>query len=79
MKLLDLKAMSQMMSISRMTLYQYIKMGMPHYRIRRKILVNPEEFQEWMQQFRKSQPTVAKDINDLVNGAMCAIKRGRAA
>ena len=60
MKLVDLKVLAQRTSLSVFTFRKYVKIGMPHYRVGRKILVNPEEFEAWFQQF-KSGPTKVRD------------------
>jgi len=51
MKLVDLKVLAKQTSLSVFTFRKYVKIGMPHYRVGRKILVNPEEFEAWFQQF----------------------------
>ena len=60
MKLVDLKGLSEKYPFSVFTCRKYVKMGMPHYRIGRKILVDIEEFEAWFQQF-KSGSTQARD------------------
>ena len=59
MKLVDLKALAELTSLSVFTCRKYVKIGMPHYRVGRKILVNPQEFETWFQQFKcgSEQPT----------------------
>jgi excisionase family DNA binding protein len=52
MKYLDLKELAEITTIPVPTLRQYIEAGLPCYRMSRKIRVKPEEFVEWMQQFR---------------------------
>lgn len=54
MKYLDLKTLAKESSLSLSTLKKFIARGLPHYNIGRKILVKPEDFDEWMEQFRKS-------------------------
>ena len=49
MKLQDLKTLSKEKSISVFTFRKFVKMGLPHFRIGRKILVNPEEFDTWFE------------------------------
>jgi hypothetical protein len=50
MKLKDLKTLSKEKSLSVFTLRKFVKKGLPHFRIGRKILVNPEEFDVWFEQ-----------------------------
>ncbi|WP_054032008.1 hypothetical protein [Desulfatitalea tepidiphila] len=65
MKLIDLKALSDQTSISIGSLRQYLKLGLPHYRVRRKILVNTEEFQAWLQQFKSSTQTDYDNLDEI--------------
>lgn len=65
MKLIDLKALSEQTSISIGSLRQYLKLGLPHYRVRRKILVNTEEFKTWLQQFKSSAQTDYDSLDEL--------------
>ena len=60
MTLVDLKGLSEKYPFSVFTLRKYVKMGMPHYRVGRKILVDLEEFESWFQQF-KSETTQTRD------------------
>ena len=60
MRLVDLKTLSEMTSLSIFTHRKYVKMGMPHFRAGRKILVNPDDFYEWFQQF-KAEPDPHRD------------------
>jgi hypothetical protein len=50
MKVQDLKTLSKEKSISVFTLRKFVKKGLPHFRIGRKILVDPEEFDAWFKQ-----------------------------
>ncbi len=45
-------------------------MGLPHYRVGRKILVNPEEFDYWLKRFKINKDTridtlLEKAVNEL--------------
>ena len=60
MRLVDLKTLSKQTVLSVYTLRKYTRMGMPHYRAGRKILVDPDEFCDWFQQF-KAQPNLHGD------------------
>lgn len=38
------------------TIRRYIRYeGLPHFRINRRILINPDEFDQWMEQHRQQQ------------------------
>jgi hypothetical protein len=47
MKCQNLKTISKEKSISVFTFRKFVKMGLPHYRLGRKILIDPEEFDAW--------------------------------
>jgi hypothetical protein len=67
MKLIDLKTLAKDVSLSVSTLRKYRGQGMPHYNVGRKILVNPEEFQAWMEARFKVTGTVASsDVDHVV-------------
>ena len=49
MEFIDLKTLQQQTSLSIYTLRRYMQQfGMPCYRVGRKILVNPDEFEKWL-------------------------------
>ena len=52
MKLIDLKTLSERTSISVFTYRKYVKFGMPHYRVGRKILVDWHEIEVWFERFK---------------------------
>jgi len=54
MKLLDLKSLAEQTSLSIYTLRKYIKEdSMPCYVVGKKYLVDPDEFKEWFEKFKK--------------------------
>ncbi len=67
MKLIDLKVLAKQTSLSVFTCRKYVKIGMPHYRVGRKILVDPKEFEEWFQQFKSGSIKVRNDLGYLVD------------
>jgi hypothetical protein len=67
MKLQNLKLISQEYSISVFTLRNFIKMGLPHYRLGRKILVNPEEFEDWFERFKVNKTFERDGLNKFVD------------
>lgn len=70
MKLENLKVLAERTSLSVFTCRKYVKMGMPHYRVGRKILVNPEEFETWFQQFKSESSQAPDNLGDLVDQAL---------
>ena len=67
MKLVDLKALSKQTSLSVSTIRKFIKLGMPHYRPDRKILVVPEEFAQWFNQFKSATGSSDNELDHLVD------------
>ena len=67
MKLVDLKGLSERTPLSVFTFRKYVKIGMPHYRVGRKILVDPEEFEAWFQQFKTGSTQVSGNLGSLVD------------
>lgn len=57
--LVDLKGLSEYVSLSVSTLRKFIARGMPHIRPGRKILVDPNEAVDWLKQF--SEPGCQED------------------
>jgi len=74
MKYQDLKALSKETSISVFTLRKFIKMGLPHFRLGRKILVNPDEFQNWFERYHKVQlEPVNLGLDQIVSNALADV------
>ena len=71
MKLQDLKTLSKEKSISVFTFRKFVKMGLPHFRLGRKILVNPEEFDTWFEmQFKVSSISHSRDLDQVVQDTL---------
>ena len=67
MKLVDLKTLSEAVSLSVSTLRKYRGQGMPHYNVGRKILVDPAEFEQWLaDNFKVSDPPPASAVDQVV-------------
>lgn len=67
MKLVDLKELSGQTSLSVYTHRKQVKLGMPHYRVGRKILVDPEEFESWFQQFKSGALPAPDNLGSFVD------------
>ena len=52
----DLKFLSKRTCLSVFKLREFIKMGLPHFRVGRKILVNPKEYDEWFKKHHRAVP-----------------------
>ena len=71
MKYQDLKTLSKEKSISVFTFRKFVKMGLPHYRIGRKILIDPEEFDTWFaKRFRVCKEPCDRDLDRLVQDTL---------
>ena len=71
MKLIDLKTLSTQTSLSIFTLRRYIQnFGMPCYRIARKILVDPDEIEALLIQFKSASQPKDHDMKNLVNNTL---------
>jgi hypothetical protein len=67
----DLKTLSKMTSISVFTLRKFVKMGMPHFRLGRKILIKPDDFREWFEgHCRASSVEPTSEIDRIVSEAL---------
>ena len=75
MKLLDLNALAAQSCLSKSTLRKYAKsMGMPHYRVSRKILVDPEEFRRWLREFQSASGQNHADLDQMLDRAVLKYK-----
>ena len=74
MKFQDLKTLSEEYSISIFTFRKFVKMGLPHYRLGRKILVNPEEFEEWFATFKINSKSIHSNIDKISENAILNLK-----
>ena len=74
MKYQDLKSLAKETSLSVYTMRKFIKMGLPHYRLDRKILVNPKEFDAWFKErFRVSKEPSDADIDRMVKDTLAKL------
>lgn len=74
MKLKNLKAMSQEQSLSIHTLRKFARMGMPHYRVGRKIFIDQQQFESWFaSHFRGNEDFNHKDLTQIIDEAVSAV------
>ena len=64
---LDLKKLSRYSCLAVPTLRDYLKVGLPHYKLKGKVLVKRSEFDRWMQSFKIDQN---QEIDQIVQDAM---------
>ena len=71
MELLTLKQLRELKNLSRYEAYLLIKMGMPHYRFSRNIKVDPQEFNDWFQRFKREKCKIEKtDLDEIINSSL---------
>lgn len=66
MKFIDLKSLSKQTTLSISTLRKLIRDGLPHYRVARKILIDPDEFADWFQRFKCEGEAGSQDLDGLI-------------
>jgi predicted DNA-binding transcriptional regulator AlpA len=68
-RLLDLRSLSEYSSLSVPTLRDYLRSGgLPHFKLKGKILVRVWEFDEWIESFRvDSKQKLDTMVNDVMN------------
>jgi hypothetical protein len=72
--LLDLKGLSKYSSLGVPTLRDYLRSGgLPHFKLKGKILVRISEFDSWLESFRVDGK---KTLNRMVNDVMESLKQG---
>ena len=71
-RLLDLKNLSEYSSLGVPTLRDYLRSGgLPHFKLKGKILVKLSEFDAWLEAFRVEGN---QKLDDLVDGVMESLK-----
>ena len=69
---LDLRGLSTYSSLAVPTLRDYLKEGgLPHYKLRGKIIVKKSEFDSWMENYRVDK---REDLDDLVDDVINTMK-----
>jgi len=74
MKLKDLKSLSKEYSISVFALRKFVKSGLPHFRLGRKILVKPEEFEDWFMRFRVDTSSHNCNLDEIIQDAISKLE-----
>ena len=67
MKLIDLKTLAEQTSLSVQTYRNYTKTGMPHYRVGRKIMVDLDEFKQWLTQFKSQAVPTENAVGSMID------------
>jgi len=71
-RLLDLKGLSEYSSLGIPTLRDYLRSnGLPHYKLKGKILVRLAEFNNWLESFRVDTKS---ELNNLVDDVLKSLK-----
>jgi hypothetical protein len=75
MKYSDLKCLSTKTSISVFTLRKFVKAGLPHFRVGRKIFVDPAEFNDWFEMnHRVTCEPKNSNLEDIMSKALAEIE-----
>lgn len=78
MQLIDIKTMANQTSLSISTCRKLIRMGLPHYRIDRKILVDEDECYSWLQRFKSGSANETTEIEEIIDQALDGIGKSAA-
>jgi hypothetical protein len=71
MNLIDLKALGKELSLSVHTLRKFIKMGMPHYKVGNKFLVDSKEVEPWVARKFRRETNINKDnLNSILDDVL---------
>lgn len=73
-RLLDLRGLSEYSCLGVPTLRDYLRSGgLPHFKLKGKILVRLSEFNQWVESFRVDGE---RNINNLVNEVIEGLQKG---
>lgn len=67
----DLQGLSAYCSLKVPTLRDYLKRGLPYFRLKGKILIRKSEFDSWLENYRVNKK---QDIKNIVDGVMTSLK-----
>ena len=71
-RLFDLRSLSKHSSLGIPTLRDYLKSGgLPHFKLKGKILVRSSEFDKWLESFRVESK---QELNNLVDDVLKSLK-----
>ena len=71
-RLLDLRGLSEYSSLGVPTLRDYLRSGgLPHFKLRGKILIRVSDFNDWLEAFRVD---TKQELSALVNDVMDSLK-----
>ena len=70
-KYFDLKGLSVYSAVSVGSLRDYVKTGLPHFKLKGKILIRKSEFDAWLERYRVNR---SHDINNIANEVMDSLK-----
>ena len=67
----DLKGLSVYSAVSVGSLRDYVKTGLPHFKLKGKILIKRSEFDAWLERYRVNKK---KDLAGLVDEIVSSLK-----
>lgn len=69
---MDIKGLNQYSSLGCSTIRSYLKRGLPHFRLKGKILIRKSEFDKWLEQYRVN---TQQDLKSMVNEVVVRLKK----
>ena len=66
----DLKSLSEYSSLAIPTLRDYLKIGLPHFRLKGKILVRRSDFDTWIEHYRVDANSELTNVVDEILGRL---------
>ena len=74
MELVDLKQLAKDSSLSIHTMRKFVRSGMPCFKVGRKYLVDPNEFEEWFTaRFREGNGVSDRDLDRILDETIDSI------
>ncbi|RZB38008.1 MAG: hypothetical protein SRB2_00354 [Desulfobacteraceae bacterium Eth-SRB2] len=67
----DLRGLSAYSAVSVGSLRDYVKTGLPHFKLKGKILVKRSEFDAWLERYRVNR---SQDLDNIVDVVMDSLK-----
>ena len=71
-QLFDLRGLSAYSSLGVGTLRDYLKCGLPHFKVKGKILVRRAEFDKWLEGFRVDRK---QELDGIVDGVLESFRK----
>lgn len=74
MEFWTIKKVAEEKSVSVSTLRQFLKMGLPHFKPKRKIYIDPDEYDDWFSKFRNTtKSSSSTDFDKIIDDALSSV------